>query len=115
MTPETFSTTKLIPPLLGFFGAVIMLSYMRELPLTQWVPALLFGVLSAYFGPPVIVAWLLHLGWSWLPADGSVEGVLGLALGLGGIHIVGALAVLGARFARDPLGTVRGRDKGGDQ
>lgn len=113
MTPETFSSTKLIPPIVGFFGAVIMLSYMSEIPVSQWATALLFGVISAYFGPPIIVAWLAHAGLAWLPADGSVEGLLGLTLGLSSIHIVGAIAVLGRRFSRDPTGFVRRR--GGEQ
>ncbi|WP_068634894.1 hypothetical protein [Thauera butanivorans] len=109
MTPEPFSSTKLIPPIVGFFGAVIMLSYMHEVPTSQWATALLFGVLGAYFGPPVIVAWLLHTGIAWLPTDGSVEGLLGLAVGLLSIHFVGAIAVLGRRFSRDPTGFIKRR------
>lgn len=113
MTPESFSATKLIPPVAGFFGAVIMLSYMQEMPARHWAVALMAGVLAAYFVPPIALAWLLHTGVAWLPLDGSVEGLLGLVLGMAAIHFVGGLAELGRRFTRDPLGTIRG--KGDDQ
>ena len=112
MTPEEHFSTKLIPPIAGFFGAVIMLSYMSEIPPRHWATALLAGVIAAYFAPPIAMAWLTHQGLAWLPADGSVEGLLGLLLGMGSIHIVGGLTVLGRRFAGDPTGFIR--RKGGD-
>lgn len=110
MTPEQI-TAKLLPPIAGFLGAVIMLSYMSEMPPRHWVAALLAGVLAAYFVPPIVLAWLAHAGLDWLPTDGSVEGLLGLLLGMGAIHIVGGLTVLGKRFAGDPTGFVRKRGK----
>lgn len=113
MTPEHFSA-KLIPPLAGFLGAVIMLSYMSEMPPRHWAAALLAGVLSAYFVPPIVSAWFAHAGLEWLPSDGSVEGLLGLLLGMGAIHLVGGLTVLGKRFAGDPTGFIR-RKGGKDQ
>lgn len=102
MTPDETFSAKLIPPIAGFFGAVIMLSYMAEIPPRHWATALLAGVLAAYFVPPIAVAWLAHQGVAWLPEDGSVEGLLGLLLGLASIHLVGGLTVLGRRFAGDP-------------
>lgn len=113
MTPDETFSAKLIPPIAGFLGAVIMLSYLSEIPPRHWVTALLAGVLAAYFAPPIAVAWLAHKGFEWLPVDGSVEGLLGLLLGMGSIHIVGGLTVLGRRFAGDPTGFIR--SKGGEQ
>lgn len=107
MTPDETFSAKLIPPIAGFLGAVIMLSYLAEIPPRHWVTALLAGVLAAYFAPPIAVAWLAHQGVEWLPIDGSVEGLLGLLLGMGSIHIVGGLTVLGRRFAGDPTGFIR--------
>lgn len=112
MPPDSL-TAKLVPPIAGFLGAVIMLSYMSEIPPRHWVTALLAGVLAAYFVPPILVAWLIHKGIAWLPLDGSVEGLLGLLLGLASIHLVAGFTVLGRRFARDPAGFIQ--RKGGDQ
>ena len=109
MTPDEAFSTKLIPPIAGFFGAVIMLSYMSEIPPRHWATALLAGVLAAYFAPPIAMAWLEHQGFSWLPVDGSVEGLLGLLLGMASIHLVGGLTVLGRRFAGDPTAFIRNR------
>lgn len=103
MPPDDQFSARLIPPIAGFLGAVIMLSYMSEIPPRHWVTALLGGVLAAYFVPPIVLAWAAHKGWGWLPLDGSVEGLLGLLLGMASIHLVGGLSVLGRRFSKDPM------------
>lgn len=104
-TNESF-TLKLIPPILGFIGNVIMLSYMRELPTRHWVSALLFGAVVSFFGPPFILAYLQHKGILWAISDEFVKlataGMLGLFLGMSSIHLIGGLTVLGKKFSTDP-------------
>lgn len=102
---------KMVPPIAGFFGAVVMLSYLEELSTRQWMSALLAGVLSSYFVPPVALAWLQHSGVTWLPQDFSLAGLMGLILGMLAIHLVAGIAVLGRGFSKDPIGFVlrRGR------
>ncbi|MCA9911835.1 MAG: hypothetical protein KC496_00735 [Anaerolineae bacterium] len=100
---------KFIPPALGFLGAIIMMSYMKEMPPRIWVTAILAGVCSAWVVPPIAAAWLIHAGISWLPIDGSVEGLLGLLMGLASIHLVAGAAVLGRKFSDNPLDFLPGR------
>ncbi len=97
---------KLAPPLIAFLGAVTTISYMPELTRRQWLSAVMFGVLSAYYIPPIAGYWLRQQ-YPWIPADGSVEGLAGLILGLGSIHIIGALTTMGKRFSSDPVGTIK--------
>lgn len=105
---------KFIPAIVGFAGAVITLCYIPELSRRQWVTAILFGISSSYFVPPLVIAWLHHNEIAtWVPNDGSVAGLLGLLLGMASIHIVGGLTVLGRRFARDPVGFIS--RKGGEK
>lgn len=103
--PESLAP-RILPPILAFVGAVVMLSYLHNVPTRIWFAAVLGSVSAAYVGTPVTIAWLMHRGVEWLPTDGSVHGVVGLLLGLGSIHLIGGLAVLGKRFAEDPLGFV---------
>lgn len=110
---STFAGAKLIPPVVGFVGAVIMLSQMEPMPPRRWLSAILMGVLSAYLVPPIIVAYLVQqLGWAWLPTMETL-GVLGLLFGLAGIHLVAAAFVLGSRFGRDPAAFIanKGEEK----
>lgn len=102
---------KFLPPLMGFVGAVIMLSYRQELPPRQWATSILFGVVAAYVLPPIAAAWLRYqFDLAWLPGGGHLEGLLGLLLGMAGMYLVAALHKLGERFADDPVGTIkRGR------
>jgi len=103
---------KLVPPLIAFGGAVVSLSYIPELSRRQWAAALLFAVLAAYLIPPIIGGWVRQSDYaSWVPADGSIEGLCGLLLGMGSIHLVGAFTLVGQRFARDPWATIKGRKK----
>lgn len=103
---------KLVPPLIAFGGAVVSLSYIPELTRRQWGAAILFAVLAAYLVPPIVGGWVRQSDYaSWVPADGSIEGLCGLLLGMGSIHLVGAFTLLGQRFAKDPQGTVKGIGK----
>lgn len=98
---------KLIPPGAGFFGAMLMMSYLGEMPKRMWFVALGMGVLVPYFGTEVALHWLEHQ-FPWLrPDDGhnmSLAGLIGFAMGLMSIHLIGALATVGRRFAEDPQG-----------
>lgn len=95
---------KVVGPLAGFFGAVVMLTYMDEASTRRWMSALLAAVLSAYFVPPIVLSWMKHSGITWLPHDYSAAGLLGLTIGMLAIYLVGAMAMLGRHFAEDPIG-----------
>lgn len=99
--------SKLFPPLAGLAGAIITLSYMTELTRRQWASALVIGVFGAYIITPIASAYLRHtFGAVWLPNDGSVEGLIGMMIGMAGIHVVGGFTVIGRKFSRDPIGSV---------
>ena len=100
--------SKLLPPLLGFVGASLMLLYTREMDPRRMVVAVVAGVISAWLVPPIAVAGARHSGFVWLPADGSVEGVLGLLVGLGAINLVGVWL----RVSSDPQAAMK---RGGEQ
>lgn len=97
---------RMIPPAAGFFGAVLMMSYLGEMPTRLWAVALGAGAVTPYFGVPVIVSYLTHT-FDWLPRDGGLEGLIGFGLGLLAIHIVGAFATFGRRFSNDPTGSLK--------
>jgi len=103
-----FLASKLFPPLMGLAGSVISLSYMMELTKRQWGTALTIGVFGSYLITPVASAYLRHsVDMSWLPQDGSVEGLIGLMIGMAGIHVVGGFTALGRKFSDDPLGVFK--------
>lgn len=107
-TAAGFIASKLFPPLMGLAGAVVSLSYMPELSKRQWGTALTIGVFGAYLITPVASAYLRYsFSMDWLPNDGSIEGLIGLMIGMCGIHIVGGLTALGRKFAKDPLGILK--------
>lgn len=106
--------SKIFPPLAGLAGAIISLSYMVELTRRQWASALILGVIGAYLVTPVVSAYLRHtFGAEWIPNDGSLEGLIGLMMGMGAIHIVAASTLLGRKFSADPLGFIKCMRNGG--
>ena len=107
--------SKLFPPLAGLAGAIITLSYMTELTRRQWASALVIGVFGAYIITPIASAYLRHhFGAVWLPSDGSVEGLIGMMIGMAGIHVVGGFTVIGRKFSSDPVGAIV-KMKGGEK
>lgn len=98
------ATAKVWPALAGLVGAVITLSLAPvPPPRRRWFAAMLTGVFGAYYLAPIAAAGVRH-AWplDWMPADGSLEGLMGLVIGILGIYAVEALRTLGARFAKDP-------------
>lgn len=97
---------KLLTMAAGFLGSLITLGLNEQpLPMRQWAALILFGALAAFFAPPLIVAQMQHAGiTAWMPLDGSLEGLLGLTIGMGCIYITRALNVIGRRFSADPIG-----------
>lgn len=107
--PENF-TQRLIPVALSFTACVSMLCYLTGVPTRIWAPSIVLACGSAYFGPPLLMAWLLSDGTrGWIPLNGSVEGLLGLFLGFAAMFLVGAFVKHGRRFENDPAGFVRNR------
>lgn len=103
-----FIASKFFPPLMGLFGALVTLSYMQELSKRQWGTAVTIGVFGSYLITPIISAYLYYtVDMSWLPKDGSVEGLIGLMIGMAGIHLVGGFTALGRKFTDDPLGVFK--------
>lgn len=103
-----FIASKFFPPLMGLFGALVSLSYMQELTKRQWGTALTIGVFGSYLITPIVSAYI-HYSFNvqWLPVDGSVEGLIGLLIGMAGIHLVGGFTYLGRKFSSDPLGAFK--------
>ena len=88
----------------GFLGSLITLSAMPELTKKQMFLAVLSGVAFAYLGTPVVAAWVFSLASAtWLPAGGSVEGLIGLFLGMGGIHFVVFLTSVFQNLSKNPI------------
>lgn len=107
-TTAGFIASKFFPPLMGLFGALATLSYMPELTKRQWGAALTIGVFGSYLVTPIVSAYLHYtVNITWLPQDGSVEGLIGLTIGMVGIFIVGSITNLGRKFSEDPFGVFK--------
>jgi len=108
--------SKLFPPLAGLAGAIVTLSYMAELTKRQWGSALILGVVGAYLATPIASLYLRNtIGAENVPNDGSVEGLIGLMIGMVAIHIVSAITMLGKKFSSDPLYLIRFIRNGGKE
>jgi Na+/proline symporter len=84
--------SKLFPPLMGFLGACLTLLYTNELNRKRMLVAITFGIASAIVGPPILIPALREgAGLSWIPTNGSAEGLIGLILGVASINIVALL------------------------
>jgi len=104
-------TSKLLPPFLGFVGSSLMLLYTRELDPRRMAVAVIFGVLAAWLVPPMAMAGLRSMAsLEWLPKDGSVEGLMGLLIGLAAINLVG----LWLQFSRDPRAAIHAAKEGAE-
>ena len=100
--------SKFFPPLMGLLGSLITLSYAPEFTKRQWGAALTIGVFGAYLVTPIFSAYIRYSECgAWLPKDGSVEGLIGLLIGMAGIHLVGGFTALGKKFTADPLGVFK--------
>ena len=101
------TTPDLIKPIIaaaGFLGSLITLSAMPELTKRQMILAVISGIAFAFWGTPIITAWIFTTNSaSWLPTGGSVEGLVGLLLGMGGIHLVAMFNTFSENFAKDPV------------
>lgn len=103
-----FIASKFFPPLMGLLGSLITLSYAPEFTKRQWGAALTIGIFGAYLVTPIFSAYIRYSeAWTWLPKDGSVEGLFGIMFGMAGIHIVGGFTYLGRKFSSDPLGAFK--------
>lgn len=114
---EHLTGHKALPTVLGVVGAAIMLSYSPTPPgRRQWFTGVVSGSVLAYLGPPLIVPALKHyVSLPWLPVDGSIEGLVGLVLGLVGVHLVGGILKIAKAFTDDPVafaGSVFARFRG---
>lgn len=104
-------TSKLMPPFLGFVGATLMLLYTRELDPRRMAVAVIFGVLAAWLVPPMAVAAMnAWFSLAWLPKDGSVEGLMGLLIGLAAINLVGYWL----QVSKDPRAALQAAKEGSD-
>lgn len=107
-TTAGFVASKFFPPLMGLFGSLVTLSYMQELTKRQWGTALTIGVFGSYLITPIVSAYLHYtVDMTWLPQDGSVEGLIGLLIGMVGIHAVGGFTYIGRKFSQDPFGILK--------
>lgn len=99
---------KLLPTVLGLVGAAIALTYSPTPPGRRlWFASVLSGAVLAFVGTPIVAAAARHyVGLDWLPGDGSVDGLIGLMLGVTGMQIVAGTILFASSFARDPVGTV---------
>lgn len=92
---------KFIPPLMGFFGASLMMTYLGQMPPRQWVVAISAGVMGSYFGVPIATRFMTHT-FEWFPNDDGARGLIGFVIGLSAIFLVGGVAAVGRRFESNP-------------
>lgn len=97
---------KMVPPGAGFFGAILMMTFLGEMSKREWFVALATGVMVPYFGTETLMHYLDHtFEWVAQPAGDhsmGLAGLIGFVMGLMSIHLVGALATFGKRFASNP-------------
>lgn len=111
MDPGNWLGSKVLPPILGLVGASLMLLWTRELDPRRMAVALIFGPIAAWLVPPILVPALRS--WAvlaWLPKDGSVEGLVGLLVGIAAINLVS----LWLKFSSDPRAALQSVKEGTD-
>lgn len=87
------------------FGAAFLIFY-RHLTPRQAIGSVAAGVGSAVYLTPLIVP-ALAAHFSWFPANALGERAVAFAAGIGGSYLLAGLIVLGERFQKDPVQTVR--------
>lgn len=102
--PDKLLGIKITPLILGFVGAVISLSFVKELRKHQMVVAVVIGTVFAGAITPAVAAQL-----SLVP---ETENMTAFLLGLTAMNIVPGLIELSRRFKEDPFSIIdrlRGR------
>jgi hypothetical protein len=87
------------------FGAVFLVFY-RHLTPRQAIGAVAGGVGTAIYFTPLAVRFLAS-SFNWFPADAPAERAVALLWGLLGSFVLAGLIVMGERFRKDPVKTVR--------
>jgi len=87
------------------FGAAFLVLN-RNLTPRQSMGAVAAGIGTAAYFTPVVVPWLVH-AFSWFPPTAAGERAVALLWGLGGTFVLAGFIVLGERFRKDPVTTVK--------
>ncbi len=87
------------------FGAAFLVLY-RDLTPRQSMGAVAGGVGTALYFTPVVVPWIVSMA-SWFPANVNGERAVALVWGLVGTFVLAGVIVLGERFKKDPINTVK--------
>lgn len=103
LSPEEASIgLKLAWLIAGFFGAVISLSFVRELTKEQAVISVLTGVVTTYYATPAIVYYC-----SIPKSPEALSHMVAFLTGLTAMNVIPGVLKLSEYFKRDPFGFVR--------
>lgn len=87
------------------FGAAFLVLYRDPTP-RQAIGSVAGGIGTAMYFTPIAVRGLANY-FTWLPADASTERAVALLWGLLGTFVLAGMIVLGERWKKDPVTTIR--------
>lgn len=98
MPTSTYLGIKLSVIVAGFFGALVSLSFIRDLTRYQMLAAVGVGTISANYLTPVFHGAAVH----YLGASQDAEGAAAFVIGVTAMNIIPAMLKLSENFKRSP-------------
>lgn len=105
---EQVLSSRLLAPFVSFVGVAIMLLWNREMKRSRMAVAVLSAPTFTVLVVPAAMAYIRSVpALAWLPQDGSIEGLIGLIVGLTALNIVALVLRVGVKaetVAADRIG-----------
>lgn len=102
--------SRLFAPFVSFVGVAIMVLWKRDIDRRRMAVAVLSAPAFTLLVVPLIVAWIRTMpSLAWLPKDGSVEGLIGLIVGITALNIVSMVLRVGASAETAAVNRVGGQ------
>lgn len=95
---EQVLSSRLFAPFLSFVGVAIMLLLNPEMTRARMAVAVLSAPVFSFLVVPLATAYIRSIpSLSWLPQDGSIEGLLGFVTGLTALNLVALVLRVGMK------------------
>lgn len=101
--------SAMFAPFVSFVGVAIMVLWQRGIEKTRLAVAVLAAPIFTVLFVRIGVAWIRSdKKFAWLPADGSVEGLIGLLVGLFALNLVAIFFRLGRQAETEAINRTGG-------
>lgn len=107
---ESIFASRWLAPFLSFVGVAIMVLWKSGIDKPRLAVAILSAPTFTVLVVPIAVAWIRSApSLAWLPTDGSVEGLIGLIVGLSALNIVAIVLRLGRQAETEAVNRLGGK------